>query len=291
MRLWQKAKRLGIWNPEDIDFSRDCADWQALDTEERDALLRLTALFLAGEEGVTLDLLPLIMTIAHEGRVEEEMYLTTFLWEEAKHIDFFHNAFLRTVVPDAGDLSRYHTPAYRRIFYEELPQAMGALVTDPSPAAQVRASTTYNMIVEGVLAETGYKAYFHALEANDLLPGLREGIRYVQRDEARHIAFGVFLLSRLIAADGALLTVAQARMNELFPLALETIGDIFAAYDVVPFGLRLEEFVDIATTNFERRIQRLERHLGRRWLRPLQPRTSRCKLAYFVGSYRLRWQD
>jgi ribonucleoside-diphosphate reductase beta chain len=108
MRLWQKAKRLGVWNPADIDFSQDVADWQNLNATERDLLLRLTGMFVAGEESVTLDLLPLIMTIAREGRLEEEMFLTTFLWEEAKHVDFFANGFLKHIAPDAGDLTSYH---------------------------------------------------------------------------------------------------------------------------------------------------------------------------------------
>jgi ribonucleoside-diphosphate reductase beta chain len=259
MRLWRKAKRLGIWDPDDIDFGPDREHWVSLTDEERDLLLRLTALFLAGEEGVTLDLLPLIMVIAGEGRLEEEMFLTTFLWEEAKHVDFFHNGFVRQVVPEPGDLSPYHTPTYRRIFSEELPTAMGALRTDSSPAAQVRASVTYNMIVEGVLAETGYEAYYRSLERRDLFPGLREGIGYLKRDESRHIAYGVFLLSRLVAEEPSLWAVAEERMNELFPLAMELIHEIFEAYDPVPFDLRLEEFMTIATTNFGRRIQRIER--------------------------------
>ena len=75
MRLWRKAKTLGVWNPDDIDFSRDREDWVRLSDQERDLLLRLTALFMAGEESVTLDLLPLFMVMAREGRLEEEMYL------------------------------------------------------------------------------------------------------------------------------------------------------------------------------------------------------------------------
>jgi len=89
MRLFEKAKRLGIWNPSDIDFSKDKADWAALKDDEKDLVLRLLAMFVAGEEAVTLDLLPLIQIIAKEGRVEEEMFLTSFLFEEAKHTDFF----------------------------------------------------------------------------------------------------------------------------------------------------------------------------------------------------------
>jgi len=64
-------------------------DWQSLAAEEQDLLLRLTALFQAGEEAVTLDLLPLIQVIAEEGRLEEEMYLTTFYLRK-QNILIFH---------------------------------------------------------------------------------------------------------------------------------------------------------------------------------------------------------
>jgi len=30
MRLYEKAKRFGIWNPSDIDFAQDIQDWQTL---------------------------------------------------------------------------------------------------------------------------------------------------------------------------------------------------------------------------------------------------------------------
>lgn len=258
MRLWRKAKRLGTWNPDDIDLGRDRTDWRGLSTLERDVLLRLTSLFLAGEEGVTRDLLPLLLTMAREGRVEEEMYLTSFLWEEAKHVDFFHRV-IREVAPEAGDLARFHSPAYRRIFHDALPQAMHALLDDASGAAQARASATYNMIVEGVLAETGYEAYFAALERHDLMPGIRRGVALLKRDESRHIAYGVFLLSRLIAEDRTLWTVIEGCMNELFPLAMGVIEETFAAYDEMPFGLRLDDFAGIAVHNFSRRMQRIER--------------------------------
>ena len=70
MRLFQKAKRLGTWDPMALDFSRDKADWERLTDVEKDFLLRLLALFQAGEEAVTVDLLPLIYAIAHDGHIE-----------------------------------------------------------------------------------------------------------------------------------------------------------------------------------------------------------------------------
>ncbi|HSN76866.1 MAG TPA: R2-like ligand-binding oxidase [Anaerolineae bacterium] len=261
MRLFEKAKRFGVWNPSEIDFSQDRRDWLGLNDEEQDILLRLSALFQAGEEAVTLDLLPLLMVIAQEGRLEEELYLTTFLWEEAKHVDFF-SRFFGEVAGASTDLSRYHTASYRALFYEALPAAMHRLLVDPSPAAQVRASVTYNMITEGVLAETGYHGYFSVLQRNGLMPGQVRGIQLLKQDESRHIAYGIYLLSRLLAVDPALWQVAEDTMNELLPLAMEIIGDAFEPYDPVPFGLTPADFSDFAIGQFQKRLERLERARG-----------------------------
>ncbi len=258
MRLYEKAKRLGSWNPSDLDLRLDREHWSSLAADEQDILLRLTAMFQAGEEAVTLDLLPLIMTVAAEGRVEEEMFLTTFLFEEAKHTDFF-NRFLVEVAGAAGDLGRYHSGNYRYLFYQALPEALGALRVDGSAAAQVRASVTYNMIVEGMLAETGYHAYFTVLERRDLMPGTRRGIALLKQDESRHIAYGIYLLSRLVAEDDTLWPVLEERMNELLPAALGVIGDVFSNYDPAPFDLVEEDFSDYALAQFQKRVSRLER--------------------------------
>ena len=271
MRLYEKAKRLGIWNPSDIDLTKDKADWSMLKVDEKDLILRLLAMFVAGEEAVTLDLLPLIHVVAREGRLEEEMFLTTFLFEEAKHTDFFRR-FLDEVTnlpPPMGDekgvradLSHYHTFNYHQIFYNELPAALSALEADSSPSAQVRASVTYNMVVEGVLAETGYHAFFTMLERNDLMPGLRKGISLLKQDESRHIAYGVYLLSRLVAEHPEEWDTLDAQMNSLLPFAIGVIGDAFAAYEIVPFGLVEDDFVNYAMSQFAKRFERLEKAKG-----------------------------
>ncbi|KAA3645411.1 MAG: R2-like ligand-binding oxidase [Chloroflexi bacterium] len=261
MRLFEKAKTYGIWNPSDIDFSQDKQDWAKMTKEEQDLILRLTALFQAGEEAVTLDLLPLIQVIAEEGRLEEEIFLTSFLWEEAKHTDFF-SRFLEKVCQHTGDLSHYHTENYNTVFYQELPKALKRLRTDSSPEAQIQASVTYNMVVEGMLAETGYHGYFSILEDNNLMPGVQNGIALLKQDESRHIAYGIFLLSRLIAENPDLWDSLESHMNGLLYPAIGVIGDAFAAYEVVPFGLKEEVFVDYAMDQFQKRFQRLEKARG-----------------------------
>ncbi|MCH7958737.1 MAG: R2-like ligand-binding oxidase [Candidatus Hydrogenedentes bacterium] len=264
MGLWKKAKKLGIWNPEDLDFTKDKEDWKKLNDAERDILLRIVSQFQAGEEAVTIDILPLINVIAKEGRIEEELFLTSFLWEEAKHVDFF-SRWLEEVPGDTSSHERYMTDAYVKLFYEILPGTLRALNTDPSPAAQVRASTLYNMVIEGMLAETGYHIYYAILQEHDIMPGQLEGIGHLKRDESRHLAYGVFLLSRLIAADDSLWEVFESYMNELLPLGQELISGLLTGEPgtELPFGLKESYFIDYATEQFEKRYARIQKCRGR----------------------------
>jgi ribonucleoside-diphosphate reductase beta chain len=264
LRLYHKAKRLGAWDPVDVDFTQDRSDWDALDELQRETILSLTSLFVAGEEAVTLDLLPLVLAIARDHRIEEEMYLTTFLYEEAKHTELF-SRFLVEVAGSPTDLERFHVPSYKKIFYDELPAAMERLLGDTSPTALARASVTYNMIVEGVLAETGYHSYHESLAANGLMPGLCGALVDIKRDESRHIAYGVYLLSRLVAEDPATWDVIEARMGELFPYALGVVTETFAQYEggVTPFGLKEETFADFASSQFAKRYDRIARARGK----------------------------
>jgi ribonucleoside-diphosphate reductase beta chain len=259
MRLWHKSKQLGIWDPRAIDFSRDREDWSRLDAQERDTLLRLSSLFQAGEESVTVDLLPLMMVMAEEGRLEEEMYLTAFLWEEAKHVEVFRR-FLDDVADEHGDLTRYHTPSYQVVFGDALPTALGRLRHDRSPVAQAEASVTYNMIVEGVLAETGYEGYHAILARNQIMPGMQAAVTYLKRDESRHLAYGVYLLSRLVEEHGdPVWDAIQRRMEALLPPAIGVIQEIFSSYERMSFGLKLEEFLDFAMRQFQARMTRIAR--------------------------------
>jgi ribonucleoside-diphosphate reductase beta chain len=226
MRLFQKSKKLGTWDPMSFDLAQDRRDWQALPQPRRDDLLGTTTLFQAGEEAVTLDLLPLVMAVARDGRLEEEIYLTSFLWEEAKHTEFFRRWLDAVPRIGARDLHEYIGPNYRRLFFEELPSAMGRLLDDRSDEALARALTTYNMVIEGVLAETGYHSYSRQLEQGRLFPGLAAALTLISRDESRHIRFGVYMLQQLIQRNPAMWEVVTRRMAELMPLVLGMVdGD------------------------------------------------------------------
>lgn len=262
MRLWQKAKRLGIWNPMDIDLTQDRLDWQGLQPEEQEYLLSICSRFLAGEESVTLDLLPLIKTVAQEGRIEEEMFLTSFLWEEAKHVEGFRR-FFDEVANEHSDLTRFYSPAFKQIFYDELPRVMNRLYTDTSVEAQVDASVTYNMIVEGVMAETGYYVFSLALNRNKLMPGMQQFVANLKRDESRHIAFAVYFLSRLVAEHGdRAWNAIEQRMHELLPLVRESSQRAGVSYTVVPFNIDPQETSDYSSMQFQKRLERIRKARG-----------------------------
>jgi ribonucleoside-diphosphate reductase beta chain len=261
-RLYQKAKKFGIWNPADIDFTQDQEDWKELNAEQQNDILRLISQFQAGEEAVTLDLLPLIMAIAKEGRLEEEMFLTTFLFEEAKHTEFFR--LVLNTLGETGDLSGHHTETYKTIFYEILPTTMDRLLTDQSPEAIAEAATVYNMFVEGVLAETGYYSFYQNLETLGLMPGLLKGIGNLKRDESRHIGYGTFLLQRLICEHPHLYEYVEGKMQELTPLAIRLNQEGFHDKDVSTFGNQIEDTMNFTLKQLSVRMEILSRARGKR---------------------------
>ena len=237
-----------------------------LNEAERYGAIQQASLFLSGEEAVTLDLLPLLKVASEAGYLEDEIYLTSFLWEEAKHVDFF-SRLIRDVWQVEGDLHMFHTDNYKSIFYQALPEAMHRLYTDDSPEAQVEASVTYNLVVEGVLAETGYEVWYQAFSNRSIMPGMVEGIQLIQRDESRHIGFAVYFLSRLIAEYGEHLWITlQQKMAELMVPALGLIQDIFShmieKHGYMPFDLQLDSFMEYAMAQSQKRLSRIEKALN-----------------------------
>jgi ribonucleoside-diphosphate reductase beta chain len=257
MRLYHEAKQQGAWDPRLLDFSQDVRDWASLTVVERDTLVRLSAMFLAAEEGMTRDLLPLLTTVVRQDRLEEALFLTTLLANEAKHIEFFRRV-LEEVCGQYGDLLRYQTPSFSKLFSEKLPNAMQALLADPAPAVQAEAMVHYTLVGEGVLGEAGYHVFATALDGRGLLPGFREGLRQAQADEERHMAYGLFLLSRLLGQDPSVWDVIRHTMDDLIPDTLGIVTEFYDSYDPIPFGLSLKDTVEYAMEKFAGRWESLE---------------------------------
>ncbi|MEQ3550525.1 R2-like ligand-binding oxidase [Pseudonocardia nematodicida] len=255
MRLFAKGNAKH-WDPSSIDFTQDAADFAAMTDDERRQTCALAAQFLAGEESVTQDLQPFVAAMAAEGRFGDEIYLTQFVFEEARHTQAFRLWF--DAVGMTGDLHPYieRNQPYLEIFTRALPESLQALAADPSPVNQIRASVTYNHVVEGTLALTGYFAWHKICAERGILPGMQQVIAHIGADERRHMAWGTFTCRRHIAADDALWDVVDGRMQELLVPAMGVVTGTVDRWPEgeVPFGLDLNEMAEYAMDKVGRRL-------------------------------------
>jgi ribonucleoside-diphosphate reductase beta chain len=291
-KLYQKAKQL-FWDPADIDFSQDRADYEAMSEQQRRTVAFFARGFMVGEESVTLDIVPLILGVADEGRTEEAIYLTTFAMEEAKHVDFFRRWF-DAVGEDPQRL--YEESEQRRkelgierdphegIFESELPKVMRRVLVDRSPQAFLDCGITYNQFIEGCLAISGYKLWGELFRRWQVLPGLQKGLMWVRKDEGRHITYGTYLCRRILQENPDLMDFARTRMHELadyffgqFRFPREAVGGLFddqgrflterAEPLAQAFNVEVSEiefiasFIKYGYDQVERRIQVLEKAL------------------------------
>jgi len=263
MRLFTKGNAKH-WNPADIDFSQDARDVAAMTDAERTMTFGLAAQFMAGEESVTQDLQPFVAAMAAEGRLADEMYLTQFVFEEAKHTEGFRRWF--DAVGATEDLHEHieYNDHYMQIFTEELPNSLYALALDPSPRNQIRASVTYNHIVEGTLALTGYFAWAKVCTSRGILPGMQKLIKHIGDDERRHMAWGTFTCRRHVAADDTLFDVVDERMQELLVPAMGVVTGVFDRFEgePVPFGVDINEMAEYAMDKVGRRLGAIESARG-----------------------------
>ncbi|RJQ87026.1 R2-like ligand-binding oxidase [Amycolatopsis panacis] len=261
LRLFVKGNKK-FWNPADLDFSREREGWETLTPEQQRSATYLVAQFIAGEEAVTEDILPFLRAMSATGRFGDEMYLTQFCFEEAKHVEVFRRWM--DAVGLTTDLHPYvaENPHYRKLFYEELPQSLRALEDDPSPLNQIRASVTYNHVVEGSLALTGYYSWQLICTQKQVLPGMQELVRHIGDDERRHMAWGTFTCRRHVAADDSLWDAVQQRMGELLPSALGMIEWVNGQFEESPFDNDPQELLNYAADRAQRRLGAIESARG-----------------------------
>lgn len=232
--LYHKAKRLH-WDPATVDLSEDRAQWARIGREHQaerypEQILRLTSLFYEGEESVTRTLAPFCSAVARAGLgIDKEMFLTTQLYEEAKHFEFFARYFAEVFEEDGAITRQYITPASQAVLISDLEEVTERLRREEDPARLVatfaEALTHYMGVVEGMLARTGYVGAHDALATRGWLPGLQEGFRLIRRDEGRHVAFGMRCIAELTAAHPELRAVVAVTFERHLPNVLATVAE------------------------------------------------------------------
>lgn len=264
MRLFVQGNEK-FWNPADIDFSEERAHWDALTDLQRDAMLSTATLFIAGEEAVTQDIQPFLQAMANEGRLEDELYLTQFAFEEAKHVEVWRRWLDAVGVDIDLHFNIEQNEGYRIFFYDKLPKALQRLTLDWSPEAQLRACVCYHQVVEGTLALTGYWVFQRICDITGAFPGMRELIRLIARDERRHMAWGTYTCRRHVAADDENWQVVVDAMEELrepLTLLINARREEFEETGS-PFGVDPDETEAYAFDRFGRRFGAIESARGK----------------------------
>lgn len=238
-KRWERQN----WSTQDLDFSQDAVDWEnmtGLFEGFRTELQRTFTLFFIGEQMVTDTLSPLIGAAPDE---PSRIFLSTQLADEARHTVFF-SLFFDQVVGISGGLSaalqalKSETVAgFRSIFDNELVEATDAVRLNPHDyPLWVRGITTYQLVIEGMLALTGMRYLLNIVREMNMLPGFYSGFTAVARDESRHVNFGVRAMMEAGVRDKEHLKVVE---DQVFRL-LESACRIVAAPDR-KFAIRPED--------------------------------------------------
>ena len=220
---WQRQQ----WSTEDFDFTEDARQWadpDLISEEERRFLLFGFSEFFLGEERVTVELLPFALGAPSH---EAQAFLTTQISDEAKHMVFFSRFYREVLGVSASGIGELLDKQrsvvnkdWETLFDGILHDCAERLRKDPSDfAALVRGITVYMVVIEGTLALTGARFIIRSLREREWLPGFTAGFTAVNRDESRHVGFGVKFLADAIKADRENARIVEATLKETLPVA------------------------------------------------------------------------
>lgn len=187
------------WNPAAIDLSLDALAWPALPAERRDRLRTLLAGFCVAEDAVAVQLEPFADAARQATLASQESLMAWVFFlqrrDEQRHAKLFDRigAEVLDLPGDTPEARRaaareYAPPALLELFEERLPAIAAELAAGRTGLSE--GVSLYHMLLEGVVFDAGQRALLDDL-ADGALPGVREGVERVERDERWHIGFGL----------------------------------------------------------------------------------------------------
>jgi ribonucleoside-diphosphate reductase beta chain len=209
------------WNPAAIDLTPDARAWPRLPAERRRRLTALLAGFCVAEEAVAEHLTP-FADVARKATMASQESLVAWVFflqrrDEQRHARLFDRIADEVLgLPGATPAERraaartYVAPAMLELFEERLPAMAAELAAGRTGLDE--GVSLYHMLLEGVVFDAGQHALLDDL-ADGALPGVREGVERVERDERWHVGFGLRCLVETQPSPD-LLDVLLARAEE-----------------------------------------------------------------------------
>jgi ribonucleoside-diphosphate reductase beta chain len=224
--LWERQN----WRAQELDFSADREHWLVTPSEAQRHTAFSMGSFYVGEERVTADLAPFLLA-APSGEIEA--FLATQLVDEMRHAVFFDRWMAEVMALEADDLrgrlqqieSELLTlRPWHFLFDDSLREIANRIKARPDDLELfVEGIVTYHMVTEGLLAMPAQRVMIQYTSEHEVYPGFNRGFRLVERDEHRHIAFGVRFLKDVCEERPQMRKVILRRLDELLPRAAETL--------------------------------------------------------------------
>ena len=256
--LWERHN----WKAHEIDFTVDREQWVITPREAQESTLWTLGSFYVGEERVTADLAPFLLA-APSGEIE--LFLATQLVDEARHAAFFDRFGAEVMCLGADDLrgrmrevERILLPPWREVFDDGLRDVAKRIEAKPDDFDLfVEGIATYHMVVEGFLAVTGQTLIRDYMLEHSLYPGFCEGFGLVERDEHRHLAFGVRFLRDAIDEDPRHRGTVERVVMELAPRAAYVFAPPYVTdpRDYVSYGYTSRQIYGLAYRTLKRRMR------------------------------------
>jgi ribonucleoside-diphosphate reductase beta chain len=256
--LWERQN----WRSHELDFSVDREQWVITPREAQENTIWSLGSFYVGEERVTADLAP-FLTAAPSGEVE--LFLATQLVDEARHAAFFDRfgaevmclaeEDLRGRMREVEDLL---TRPWREVFDDGLRDVATRISARPDDFDLfVEGIAVYHMVVEGFLAITGQTLIRDYMLEHGLYPGFCEGFGLVERDEHRHVAFGVRFLRDAIEQDPRHRATVERVVLELAPRAAHVFVPPYVddPREFVSYGYTSQQIYGFAYRTLRRRMR------------------------------------
>ncbi|MGH2953878.1 MAG: ribonucleotide-diphosphate reductase subunit beta [Solirubrobacterales bacterium] len=263
-KLISRWERQG-WSSETFDFTRDAEEWNddsIWTAEQKRFMIWSLSEFFLGEERVTTELLPFAIAAPND---DQRIFLASQISDEARHCVFFDRFYREVIGSDAATITenlaqqRGHVNAeWKQLFDGILHDTAETLRKDPSDMeALVRGVTVYMIVIEGTLALTGARFILRSLKEMDRLPGFRLGFTHVNRDESRHVGFGVKFLADAIKEDERHKQVVRQTIEETLPVGVMAFSPEWEEnrYEFdTPFGYSSAEIFEYAMKSLSKKL-------------------------------------
>jgi ribonucleoside-diphosphate reductase beta chain len=215
---WERQQ----WAVQELDFSEDKRQWDEASEHQRQMRMGLYVGFYAGEIAVTDTLGPYIAAMP---RLDQRVFLTTQVADEARHVVFFDKWFTEVLGKDRQIVGDHMARAqeemgsyYNYIFYDLLPGISNDLRKHPEDIGLlVDGVTLYHIVIESAMALAGQTRSLQLYKQMNIFPGFQEGFTDVARDESRHVLFGVKFLYDMVQSDNKYAYRIVDFINKLLP--------------------------------------------------------------------------